>query len=686
MRGIFSGAVLLFGLLLAACGGDEQAHDGGAGGAGATGGGATGGGGQGGIGGACEVPGTSDGGAPTASSALTAAWANDGSDKVTRDELRASNGADVTNSLWDGTTLRLFAAKNEVVAANVVLESADAGVGDVSVSFADVADGCGDHISGASATGDGVFSWVGRHIELFYVRYLPIKGLSRLSYDTYDERHVPARLRRPFTGEGYGAGTWADRPDHDKDYPDIAVPLELVPSFAVTAGTNQSVWIDIYVPKDARAGIYAGSIEIREGGELTRRLPVELTVRGFALPDEPASKTMIVFGDDIDLRYTGQAYPTAGTPEAADAALVRQRHFLLAHRHKLSLVGDDADSSQDHPGDGWLEALDGTLFTPQNGYDGPGSAMGNGVYSIGTYSSWGWKGDGESGMHAHADGWVSWFAQQAPGTEYFLYLLDESIDYAQMEQWSQWIDSNAGPGASLPSFATMWLPTALANVPALDISASWMGVGITSEWDAAVVQAKAAGKRVFLYNGLRPAGGTFATEDDGVALRVLPWAQYKKGIDRWFFWQSTYYDNFQGGTGQTNVFESAQTFGGVSGDDPVLGETGWNYSNGDGVLFYPGTDTVFPAESYGVRGPFASLRVKQWRRGIQDVDYLVLAAAKDALRVQQIVSERVPKVLWEYGVSDVDDPTWVRSDISWSIDPDAWEAARAELAEIIAGP
>ena len=38
---------------------------------------------------------------------------------------------------------------------------------------------------------------------------------------------------------------------------------------------------------------------------------------------------------------------------------------------------------------------------------------------------------------------------------------------------------------------------------------------------------------------------------------------------------------------------------------------------------------------------------------------------------------------WEYGVTDPNDPTWIRTDISWSIDPDDWEAARLALAEII---
>jgi len=43
----------------------------------------------------------------------------------------------------------------------------------------------------------------------------------------------------------------------------------------------------------------------------------------------------------------------------------------------------------------------------------------------------------------------------------------------------------------------------------------------------------------------------------------------------------------------------------------------------------------------------------------------------------------IPTVLWEYGVANEEDPTYVYTDISWSTDPDDWEAARAELADII---
>src|SRR5205823_4349677 len=173
-------------------------------------------------------------------------WVNSGDDKVTRDELRAADGMDVTSSVWDGQTIRLFGARNEVVNFNVVLE-ARAGAAGVSVSFDSLTGPNGAMISSRPAEGEGVFDFVDRNIELFFVRYLPDKGLSLVPYDTYDEHRVPAKLRRPWTGERYGSGTWADRRNHDRYDPEIAVPLELVSTFPIAASSNQSIWSDIHI-------------------------------------------------------------------------------------------------------------------------------------------------------------------------------------------------------------------------------------------------------------------------------------------------------------------------------------------------------------------------------------------------------------------------------------------------------
>ena len=636
-------------------------------------------------------------------------WANDGGDKVTQDELRASTDPSaVLNSVWDGTGIYLFGARNEVVAFNLVIEAPGSDVEDVEVQFNRLDGPDGASITSRTASGEDVGNFVGRNIELFYVRYLKIEGLTTdLAFAGfyYDERHIPERFQLPYYGYVVddfgpyeGIGTWEDRPDHDKYYPDIAVPIELESPFTISADSSQSIWGDVYIPKTSPAGDYTGTITILVDGETSHEVPITLSVRDFMLPDIPTAKTMIAIGhEDINYRYLGNMWPGVYewdyeyTEDMLRSIEITNLYHQLAHRHKVSLIeGGEYDESLETPIEVLMRPrmpwLSGTLFTPDEGYEGVGMGIGNNVFSIYTYGGWLWERGTEEDMWGNTTAWVNWFESQDFGTptECFLYLIDESDDYPQTEEWAQWMDNNPGPGRNLMSMATIPLPEAVEHTPSLDVVASGAGFGITRFWEAALEAHRAKnGTKFYVYNGNRPATGTYALEDDGVSPRVIGWTHFKMGVDRWFYWFATYYNNWAGGMGQTNVFQTAQVFGSYDRDDDQFGKTGWNYFNGDGVLLYPGTDTRFPEDSYGVKVPFASLRLKNWRRGVQDHDYLTLAAEIAPERVAEIVEDMIPVVLWEVGVEAEDDPSWVYSDISWSNDPDVWEAARAELADII---
>ena len=210
--------------------------------------------------------------APTLS-ALSAVWANNGEDKVTQDELRVTNGSSVVNNSWDGKNITLFGAQNEIIGCNLVLEAGKSAASNVSVQFQSLSGPSGATISSPTPDPSTVFNWTNRNIELFYVRYLQIKGLSYFGYSSgvegIDERIVPKRLERPWTGNGVATGLWTDRPDHDKFYPDIAVPLELVPTFNVAQGANQSIWVDIYIPNGTPPGLYKGTLTVSENGTVT---------------------------------------------------------------------------------------------------------------------------------------------------------------------------------------------------------------------------------------------------------------------------------------------------------------------------------------------------------------------------------------------------------------------------------
>lgn len=639
----------------------------------------------------------------TQSSGISAIWANEGGDKVTRDELRASRHIEnltgtVINRAWDGRSVTLSSARNEVVSFNLVLEAANAAADNVAVKFDTLTGPGGVTISSAPTSGDGVFNWVGRNIELFYVRYLQIHGLSYFGYFKGDERQVPVRFQRPWTGNGAASGGWTDRPDHDKFYPDIMVPIELVPAFSIGSAQNQSIWSDIYVPKNAPAGTYTGKISVLENGVVTHEVPVTLTVRNFNLPDTPSSKTMInVDTTDIMWRYvTGTGgYANWASDDGHKIAGITDKYFELFHRHKLSVIGENECPAADHPCDSALPRLNGSLFTAQNGYDGPGINTPEGIYSIGTYGTWGaatygvpdWKHD-QGLFQGHIDNYASWFAQNMPNTDYFLYLEDEpsASDFGQVETWAQWIAQDPGPGKNMRSLATVNAVSAQSFIPTLDIPVTAAGIGAcptSSPCDSGATLASAAdyykntpGRKLWGYNDGRPATGTAMTEDDGVSMRTLPWTQYKMGVDRWFYW----YANVNT---PSDWFQNPVTWGSVSYFDPSLGQTGSDgTSNGNGLLVYPGTDVSHPSDSYGVNGPFASLRLKEWRRGIQDTDYLALANQIDPAATQAIVSQAMPEALWE-NPAPGGDPTYFIGPISWSSNPDDWEAKRAQLSQMI---
>ena len=671
-------------------------------------------------------------------------WVNDGAEKIIQEETRSFNGS-TSNALWDGTTVRTFGARNEVVSFNVIVDNRGADLNEVRVDFDRLQNG-GYVLATTNSSQATVFDWRTRPIEVFTVGYMEIHGLSRIAYELYDETHTPESFRRPYVdhqprGPAIGSGSWFDRPHHNKSYPDIAIPQEVQPQTVVRSGNSQGFWVDVYIPKDAPAGRLTGTVRVTNGGAAIANLPVEINVADFTLSDESAAKSMVFLGDtDLSERYfTGPG--GAGTlPRSsyADYRKVVDRHFMLAWRHRISLIDGNAlvafsTTPIDAPNEDWQKRLRGVLYTANNGFAGPGQNLPHDVFSIGTYSNyirwWDLQGYDPTNsfydpnlprqnlvntLRTRTDQWENWFRNNAPGVKRFLYADDEptftrsrdpnfpTIEFANLV--SETVAENPGPGGDLPTLITASPLGHDDELPHTNFLGDVIAHGITEEWEAATAAINSDPDReYFMYNGRRPASGTFVIDDDGVALRELPWGQYKKGITRWFYWNSTYYNNFQGGPptrnlidvgpnapnyrrgSHTNVFQSAQTFGGHTHFDPSIGETGWNYSNGDGVLLYPGTDQVFPEESRGLLGPIASLRLKHWRRGVQDVCYIEQAMARDANATQAIINEMVPEVMWELGVANPNDPTYVHKPPSWSNDPDVWEEARRRLGNIILG-
>mmetsp|Transcript_141648 Transcript_141648/g.369262 ORF Transcript_141648/g.369262 Transcript_141648/m.369262 type:complete len:1397 (-) Transcript_141648:77-4267(-) len=639
------------------------------------------------------------------------AWVTE--EKVLREEHWADcSAARTRSSLWNGSAVRLFGARNEVVSFSLVLEAGHTGGGahDIRVSLPRLGELRARPHPASDDLSDALFDWRATEIELFYVRYLQIRGLSG-SYG--DERMWPTRMQRPYMaaagGGGLSSAGWKARPGADKHYPEIAVPLELHPSFNISAGESQMIWVDMYLPRDLPAGTRSGELEVRigpDGNGQLHTVPILLTIHDFALPERPSAKTMIpIEGGDVLRRFIGQNWVHCSKQSNEEMRRLWERHWQVAWRHKVHMVAGSFDECKNYLHymgliEGDLEVLkdtpeflsvlrlNGSSFTSARNYSGPGENLSLELFPIGLYGSWSrrdWDKNAsgadiglEAGFTIHLGRWEDWFRAQAPeisSTERFLYLVDESHDYEQIEAWAAMINGVTGSGSSIPSMATLNLIDAVAQTPSLDITCSTLGFAPIAAWKAAVAEAERLGMRLWLYNGGRPAHGSTNTEGEATDWRSIPWAMRKHGIEVYFYWMSTYYSNYQAGEGATNVFRTAKTFGKHMENSSTNGEAGWMYGNGDGVLLYPGTDISFPQDSYGVWGPFASLRMKYWRRGLQDVEYLELFKQHCGEELMQSVLQRVvPTVLWEVGEAN-----WF-PDISWPQRWDAWEQVRQEMA------
>lgn len=652
---------------------------------------------------------------------LTGFWCENGAYKMARQDFYPGGiSSNTLTKTWDGKTFHLFAGHNETVGgACYLLNGSGSNADNVTVTISGFSGPHGGSIFSTPVSSMNVTDYTTRPIEIFYVRYLQILGMSAQYWDPseYDMRHTPLRFQTPYTlfsANDHAVADpdlrlWANRPDHDKDYPDIMVPYELVPStgFTVAASSSQAVWFDVYVSTSLPPGIYNANITIKEGVVVSTVIPVDLKVYNFALPDDPSFKVMVYLsGENVNYRHYGTQNPGSGEPYQT----TRNRYAQMLHRHKIAAdIGDQNarycnNVASHQPCPEYISRLNGTLFQPTSGYaNGPGVGTGEPLYMIGTYLNWAssttWStstvtNGGSTGFCDNVSAWQTWFKNNMPTKRAGLYLEDEVTDLHTNEKWATWIataPSCQTSGFKANAFETQDLPNIATGAPHVDWTASTTWVSFTSAtWQGWMDQYQTTGStQAWAYGGHPPwTGADFAIEDDGVTQEVIMWTDFKKHMNGHFFWESTYWTDSNFTHQDTPVFTQAKTYGfdTYPTTDSIKGRTGFDYTNGDGVFMYPGKDTIFPSQSYGIDGPIASWRLKMVRRGIQDADYLTLANAVKPVIVTNLLSTMVPKALWEYNCPTLGDCSFVFGDRTWSRDPDTWDNARATLATILDPP
>jgi hypothetical protein len=583
----------------------------------------------------------------TGSAQIKRVWAVDDGEKIKREDTNNPLASDRNNTVWKKNSISIFGGKNEIIAFQLIIQADAAGVQNVNVVISDLKNGSSTIPGSATGPADP-FDYRGRCVELFTEHYLNITKRSPPAW-FFHEDSPPSDY---FSG-------WI---------PDCLIPF-CAPAdkggapFSIEANNNQGVWVDILIPRTAGAGTYKGKATVTVSDKVFTAIPISLKVYDFTLPDATHIESM--FGFSSVARRHGLK---EGSSEfnATDT-----KYMQMAHRHRMNLmkrVASLSDMDTYHK-----PYLTGELYTPAHGYEGPGENAGNNTFCVGYNGAFPLEYGGsfrnatEASWWAGSDAWKNWFIKNAPDVKLNKYLFPDepawkgptgakgtgSMDTIRIQ--TRWTHSNPGPGKDIPCLVTNdIIPELMGHVDFWSVSSEGATMNLTAE---VLAPAKARGNRFGIYNGYRPGMGAVITDADATDFRVMPWIVWKYNVDQYFYWSVNFW-------GRINVFVNPFTF--------------QNRINGDGTFFYPGTDAQFPGESRNLDGPLSSIRMKNWRRGAQDYEYLWMAkqAGLDK-KIKTIVDGCVPAALWE---------AKGQKGVSWSERGYKFDQYRKQLAVLLSSP
>ncbi len=476
-------------------------------------------------------------------------------------------------------------------------------------------------------------------------------------------------------------GTWPDAlvPDRDEllDLQRNAFP------FDVRSGSG-AVWCEVYVPSDAPAGDYSGTITVSYNSGSTVMIPVALHVWSFTLPSTASLRS--AYGLGWGSLPAGHNFSSS---DLATFTKIRHRYgqYALDHRVSLSHVDDgycysDLNYWKTYYGD----LLDGTASTRLAGARMTAVEYLGQQDDTGKLQTWSTFFDG----NASTSGW--------PKDVLFQYACDEPPSGCA---WADIVTrANAAHLASPPvrSLVTTDIQSASANptsgltaaqvldnlVPVVNYmddkgTSSYAGdqrptydaflasTSLYTPSSGATPIATGIPRQLWSYQSCmsHDCGGSssygtgwpsYMIDANAIRNRAMQWLLFEYGETGELYYETTYaYANTS---------------------DPWTNQ--WFFTgNGDGTLFYPGT----PAKIGGPSGsdiPVASIRFEMIREGMEDYEYLNMLSKYDSCTDP---ATNVTESCQQYAVSVATSvfPNMYTTNGS----PDTLMSKRAEMAHVL---
>lgn len=632
--------------------------------------------------------------------------------------------------IWDGTTIKLFGGKGELLFFYVYLNVSAAGdATNVMVklsSFTGTGTALGSGFSSVQVSSTNAWDYTQRPYSLYKYGYLQQIGMSQvdIAWDRteYDEQQLPPRWRVPCSINANNAcpadvptQLFANRLDKNKFYPDAAVPIEefSISSFTISASSSQAIGGEVYISTDLPAGLYTSTLTVTEGVTTSTTIPVQVLVYNVTLP---ATASLPVLGfvqlQNFSTRLNGTRNPANLFVDPYLTNILRVGAFM--HRHKVTMVGNDITSGQNYPSPAWQKFLDGSAYKETYGMaynTGPGYGVAESTHVIGTYGNWvsvNWSTGPTAGTDdfcTNASSYTAWCVTH--GKTCYLYTPDDEAPPATIHDKDNAIAqllSTSTPcaynGSRIQFAQTGTLPTVMSTAPY--INAVWSVNFLTSPsatWlaDESLYQNSST-HSVAGYNSAVGVDSIMSIQEEGLGPREPLWGAYKTGQSLWFLWSVNYWNDvnnpgsnlpmngFNPNANRDNdLFNLTKDFGydDFPSTDAAKGHTGFNWTSGDGNMLYPATDVIFANPNYGFNGVIGSWRLNQVTRGIQDIDILKSAFAVWPTSATYWMNQQVQDVMYLRDCFTHADCTYSYGPRPWNQSLNSWDTTREALLKII---
>ncbi len=525
--------------------------------------------------------------------------------------LHSSVHVNLTGSVTGSEAVSISCAKNEVESFQVVVKAQHGRLHKVDASISSL------------KTKDGEILQPGC-VELFSGAFIPVRipdPRSDMKPGMWSDALVP--LKNPYTGEPVQGPKWSKQGFKGERFRGRY--------FDVWESQQQPLWVDVRVPKDAAPGVYTGRFTVWAENADSVNIPVKIEVWDFVLPDGPTLANH--FGG---FRRTASFF---GLEADSDEFLQIEDRFIemmAAHRIDPQIperlnptVGEDGRVSFDEDIDKRISAfVEKYHLTNIEVPKAPFPDM---------------LGVNRSKAATFYRSWYAYLKKKGWEENAYLYMFDETLkpeDYEKVRQLGAFV------GEVEPNLRRLVIESPYPRHPnsgtldgSLDIWCSLFGYID----EASIKRVQKNGDEVWLYTALvqsipkfHPNYKTFKVDkppyNEAVGVerppyweidfpllsyRIAPWLNYRYGTTGLLYWSTCYW----GSSPPRNPW-----------DNPTHGD----HWNGEGMLFYPGTDA-------GINGPIASVRLKNLRDGMEDYEYFILLekCGGEAI-IEEIVKNAVP--------------------------------------------